>query len=194
MSIFVIGFHGHAFVGKDTAADMLQDILGEGIVSHFAAPLKAMALALGVPHQYLYEPELKNVVIPEFGVTARHLLQTLGTEWGRSMIGPDVWLDSMKARHADLQEPLIIADVRFPNEAAWVRENGILVQMTGPVRGEISTDAQQHLSEAGIPTEVFDYYLDNGGTLDDLVRYVEDLARYVRVAYDFHKTLEKARG
>jgi len=47
------------------------------------------------------------------------LLQLLGTEWGRKVHGPNIWVDIMKNRIAKQPTPkalFIIADCRFENE------------------------------------------------------------------------------
>lgn len=63
----------------------------------------------------------KDSIVPELGVTARHLLQTMGTEWGRSCVHPDVWIKAWQSRTDRLLAEghnVVCDDVRFPNEAA----------------------------------------------------------------------------
>ena len=78
----------------------------------------------------LYEPALKAQPLPlVHGATARQLMQTLG-DWGRS-IHADFWLTALQQRigmWATVQTPvhdrIVIDDVRFPNEAAWLTGAG----------------------------------------------------------------------
>jgi hypothetical protein len=63
-------------------------------------------------------------------------MQTLGTEWGRNLIGPQFWTGI--AQHwaqRNLQDghSVVIDDVRFPNEAEVIkRMGGILVRVIRP--------------------------------------------------------------
>ena len=69
----------------------------------------------------------KHQVIEPYGVTLRHIMQTLGTEWGRNCINPDLWvmLAENKWRKAkqDGISTVIIPDVRFPNEQQCIHRN-----------------------------------------------------------------------
>jgi hypothetical protein len=77
--------------GKTTVADLFIE---HQRVS-FAAPLKRVVWNLlnnlgldGFSYVYID----KESIIPEIGVSARHMMQTLGTEWGRACIHPDFWV------------------------------------------------------------------------------------------------------
>jgi hypothetical protein len=65
--------------------------------------------------------------------TPRHFLQRLGTEWGREMIGGDVWIrcwnrDIMASAVEHFGDILVVSDdVRFPNEADAIRAHGGIV-------------------------------------------------------------------
>jgi len=108
--------------GKTTVANLLID--HERVA--FAAPLKEavsnMLHELGLPgFNYVYID--KEAIIPELGVSARHMLQTLGTEWGRACIHPDFWVKIARAKAQRIMNDgvsVVIDDVRFPNEAAMV--------------------------------------------------------------------------
>ena len=56
-------------------------------------------------------------------LTPRRMLQLLGTEGGRKIIHPNIWLNAL---FADLKEDSkwVITDVRFPNEADAILERG----------------------------------------------------------------------
>ena len=47
--------------------------------------------------------------------TARHLMQTLGTEWGRNLIHEDLWVQAWK-RKAVRAQVVVVDDVRFLSE------------------------------------------------------------------------------
>ena len=87
-----------------------------------------------------------------YGQTYRYLAQTLGTEWGRELIHPDLWIMCLKYRLQKTYSPIIIDDVRFENEAKFIREHGQLFYIHNnnvPEETIINKDEQQHISEAG---------------------------------------------
>jgi hypothetical protein len=86
-------------------------------------------------------------------------MQTLGTEWGRQMIGEDLWLRAM-ATHLDEcaseNDRIVISDVRFANEAEFIRSRGTLWHLIRPGYGLAG-----HASESGFPALDCDVRLDN---------------------------------
>jgi len=154
--------------GKTMVAGMLSDY-GHVIVP-FAGTLKQMVVpmlnALGYSHERAWELVIreKETKIPELGVTVRHMLQTLGTEYGRQCLHPKVWLTCWEAQ-ATRQERVVADDVRFLNEADLVRSLGgdmWLVSRPGMVR------TTSHASEGGLDDYDFDHVIENDGTLDQL--------------------------
>lgn len=124
----LIGLIGRKGSGKDTAAEALEALGFQNV--KFAGALKEM---LGVFLAYqgadadtirrMIDGDLKEVETPLFGgKTPRHAMQTLGTEWGRKLIHPDIWLRASMAK-AILGDS-VITDVRFPNEAEAVTKAG----------------------------------------------------------------------
>lgn len=124
----LIGLIGKKGSGKDTAAEALEALGFQNV--KFAGALKAM-LRMLLAYQgadedtirRMIDGDLKEVPTPLLnGKTPRFAMQTLGTEWGRMLIGPDFWLDTAmkKAALADT----VITDVRFPNEVKAVKDNG----------------------------------------------------------------------
>jgi len=93
------------------------------------------------------------------------MMQTLGTEWGRALIDGDLWVVAMEQC---IDGCLIIPDVRFENEAEFVRKYGLLLHVTG--RGGIEGD---HVSESGITLEPEDRVVTNSGSLEDLERVIK---------------------
>ena len=83
------------------------------------------------------------------------------TDWGRNCIGADMWVNAFCRINAG--EKCVVSDVRFENEAALVRANGILIHVTG--RGGIGGS---HVSESGVAILDSDIVLDNSGALDEL--------------------------
>ena len=171
----LIGIGGRAGAGKDKVAQMITQMVGYCSIEPFAKPLKdAVASIFMLPPDACYDEKAKASLIPgfeDFGVTLRHAQQTIGTEWGRHCINGDLWLRIAQLKYAswvadfDQHEErfYIIPDVRFNNEAQWVRDNGVLIYVNRPGEGI----AGSHESEAGYSVENH-FVIQNDGTLEDL--------------------------
>jgi hypothetical protein len=157
--------------GKTTAANLLVD---HQRVS-FAAPLKRAVwntlndLGLEGFH-YVYTD--KEAIIPEIGVSARHMMQTLGTEWGRACIHPDFWVMIARAEAQRIMADggsVVIDDARFPNEAAMIRDlGGELWRIDRP---GISYDGD-HSSEGALEDIAPDRVIVNDGTITQLLEKI----------------------
>ena len=104
--------------GKDTVANRLRDKHGYTHLK-FAGPIyEAVAAMTGKSPAWLEEN--KNVRLPMFGGnTVRHVLQTLGTDWGRDTIYEDIWTTRARERVALFglfNHNFVFSDCRFPNE------------------------------------------------------------------------------
>lgn len=63
------------------------------------------------------------------GKTPRYAMQTLGTEWGRNLIHPDLWVFIWtRYRRSEMRafprDRVVADDVRFPNEVDAIHELG----------------------------------------------------------------------
>ncbi len=162
MKYRLIGITGKAQVGKDTCADFIIQHLKYEKVS-FAEPIKIMlAIGLGLTHEQLYGDQ-KETIDERYHCTPRYLMQTLGTEWGRDKIGEDIWTNAMKSHINDSNSNYIIPDVRFYDEAKFIRDNGILIHIKSN-RKEIV--GSSHKSESGIKKLPNDLILENNTTID----------------------------
>lgn len=169
----VIGLHGRARAGKDTVANFILSHRG-GYLYSFADPIRAMLVPLGIDLSDPYWQARKEDVIPALGVSPRRLMQTLGTEWGRQTINPELWLILAKQRLLNFGPGMVIADVRFENEASWVRsQGGRVIHIERP--NNVAVEA--HASEAGIEFkgEEGDIKIVNGGTLEDLQNTIREV-------------------
>lgn len=167
----LIGIAGRARSGKDTVANFIIAAIG-GYRYSFADPIRAMLAPLGVDMSDPYWQAHKEDPIPALGVSPRRMMQTLGTEWGRQLIHPDLWLFMAHQRLLQNGPGMVIPDVRFENEAAWVRKHG------GRVIHVIRPDAkavEAHASEEGIEIQDADARLFNSGTLEELQISVREL-------------------
>lgn len=164
----IIGLCGLAGAGKSTVARHLADKHGYALVP-FAGPLKAMSRAFGLTHREM-AGDLKEAPCETLcGKTPRQFMQWLGTEFGRDMIGPEIWVNAWKrgieqvAADSTYEQrsrwhgrPLIVSDdVRFANEAAAVRAlGGVVLRIERPGAG--SASGAGHASEgfAGMPDAI----------------------------------------
>lgn len=174
--MIIIGLAGKARVGKDTAANYLGERHRLSPVA-FAQPIKNALTAMGFNQADYDTVERKNEIIPWLGVSYRKLAQTLGTEWGRDL-HPDFWLLLAQRRveaRRNLGVPgVVISDVRFDNEADWVRaEGGLIIHMEGPARSGMAVDGEGHASERGIKRQLNDVVVSNIGSLDFLYRQLD---------------------
>lgn len=136
--------------------------------------------------------------------TPRLLLQLLGTECGRDIIHPNIWVNSLFAdykadnlayHHAYTKENVnyglqtlefpnwIITDMRFPNEMeAVVEKGGITIRVVRP-HGYINPHTGEykemplsyHSSETALDDAEFDYEILNDGTIEDLIEKVRTI-------------------
>lgn len=162
----IIGFCGPIGAGKTTAALYLAERRGFARI-RFAGPLKAMMAALGLSAREI-DGALKEVPCELLGgKTPRYAMQTIGTEWGRNLIHPDLWISAW--RHACRDHPNIVADdVRFANEAATIHAMGGFVYRI--VRASTVAASDAHASEQQIFRTDGDIF--NNGTIADFEREV----------------------
>lgn len=158
----IIGLTGERGTGKDTAAAWLGDAFGFERMA-FADPLKdevAHELQLIRPPSISAPKDIlrawsaclpgdvhKKPTSPE----VRRILQWYGTEYRRGQ-DPDHWINRMEARYKARGEyaMIVVSDLRFANEADWVRSKGGQVwKIEGPTRGDggIKGHASEDLSE-----------------------------------------------
>jgi len=163
----IIGFTGKKGVGKSTAADFLVDSGWEKL--SFANPLRRMLMVFLKDFNLCYDDikyfmANKEVVIPNLGVSFRHLAQTLGTDWGRCMVRQDIWVQMQRFNLSSARfgkcANVVYDDIRFEDEAALIRSfGGKVVHVLRPGLD----NADGHASESGIAVAKNDVVLDNCG-------------------------------
>jgi hypothetical protein len=177
----IIGLTGFAGSGKDTVAEILVQEHGFKRYA-FADKLREMAyainpLVMSSDHggdtflQELVDDDGWDVVKRELP-QVRELLQRLGV-WHRENVSEDFWVDFVHRQWvADGYPNAVITDVRFPNEAFWVRAHatpfddagdlGELWRVTRPGVGPVNDHISEKLDLAADQTVL------NNGTLLDL--------------------------
>lgn len=169
----LIGLIGRAGSGKTAAAYHLMTRHGFIAVA-FADVLKndviePMLTALGIDYAHLHEPTLKNTPLPGYEreqLTARKMMQEFGDAGRRC--APDWWVDQLAASvgltaehaHTPIHDRIVVSDVRYPNEAAWVlRHGGVLVRLTR----EDAEPVREHSSEQHADTLTAHVDIANNG-------------------------------
>ena len=181
----IIGLAGPAGCGKSTVADMLSEGFGF-IEESFARPLREFVASVCC-WAFAEVERTKEQATPKLcNRSPREVMQLMGTEFGRDMIHPGIWIRALESRldrkraFVDNHNPqirledwdkklasgglkIVVSDIRFANEAAWVREHGELWHLTRPGKGLTG-----HVSESGVAVTDRDHQLDNDCDLDEL--------------------------
>ena len=181
----IIGISGRKRHGKDSVGHVLESV-GFRLTA-FADPVKRVAMdvyALSWKQCYGEEIE-KETVDPRWGLSPREIMQRIGTEVGRS-IHSETWIkrglwgvqaamegepyqyklgDRFEVR-TEAHQDWAITDVRFPNEAAAIREaGGIILKVLRP---SLAIPPREHLSESSVDLVQADGVIVNDGSLRDL--------------------------
>lgn len=123
--------------------------------------------------------------------TPRLLLQLMGTECGRKILHPNIWINSVMSNykkmrytgygdttsaHVKMRYPnWVITDMRFPNELKAVQnKKGITIRIN---RNLCNTDQfkDEHPSETALDNAIFKYTINNNGTIKELVDKIKKI-------------------
>lgn len=167
----IIGLAGRARSGKTTVA---RQLCAKGFHElAFADPIvDALTMIFDVPSEY--RTSKKEHSLPGFNFSYRKATQTLGTDWGRRMLDPDLWIQVLANRIqmvADDSDCIVISDVRFENEAQWIRSQG--GEVWHIVRPGFDGGVREHASENGIEILQGEKVLVNDKGLEELCALVE---------------------
>ncbi|MFZ9014106.1 MAG: adenylate kinase [Alphaproteobacteria bacterium] len=173
----LIGLYSHApGSGKSTVANMTWDFKKISFASPTREFCAKLVSALGHDGLSLFQDtDKKEKRIAEIGVSPRQMMQTLGTEWGRSCIHPELWVmvaAGAVEQQRKLGRDVVIDDVRFPNEAEMIRRLGGELWLVD--RPNVVYDGD-HASEGALADVVPDAVINNGGSLKQLREVVAAL-------------------
>ena len=165
MTAITIGLTGPAGVGKDTVGLFMSSIHEYDVFS-FAKPLKdGLSIMFNIPREDFDDRALKEVNHVQWGLSPRAFAQTCGTEFARNFVGADVWIRRLAFDEEFMRSPRrVITDVRFDNEADWVRSQGGVIWHLS--RSGVQS-VRSHVSEAGVRFRDGDVHFVNDGDFDD---------------------------
>lgn len=173
----IIGLAGGKGCGKSTVAKIINKLHDYEIIS-FATPIKEMLRVLGLGDAELHDPVIKEIPLDEYGKSPREIMQLLGTEFGRNMIDGNIWITALR-KQLRPDRNYVIDDVRFNNEARFVRERGAVIH----VERERDIEGDTHISEAGIDEDFIDATVKNVSCYEsdlelEVARVMEEILYY----------------
>lgn len=110
-----------------------------------------------------------KTVYPKY-VTPRLALQTLGTEWGRTLFNT-IWIDTV-FRNLRRAHKYVISDVRYKNEVQGITDHGGRVLRL--LRGTPRFNHPSETELGTIPMDLFDVVIDNDRELSFLYTSLDD--------------------
>lgn len=197
----IIGLTGFIGSGKGTVGDILVKKHGYQKFA-FADALKDAVSVIFQWDRHLLEGDTDESRAfrelrdewwsKQFGydVTPRLMLQVMGTEACRRGIADNIWIAALEKRIAGHQR-VVITDVRFPNEIAFVRSvGGKVVRVKRGEDPSYDERVKMHVSETAWYNTVPDIVINNEGTIDDLHLSVEAvLTTYSKPYRIFHHSV-----
>lgn len=182
MKPLLIGLAGPARSGKSTAAEHL---VGTYLLEHyaFADPLRDGLMAIFNLDPTDFEGDRKEQPLAWLDRSPRQLMQSMGTEWARNTVHPDVWVKLAEQNLDYMTNALgavigfVVSDVRFENEAHLIRRRGGTVIHIG--RND-AKPVNAHISEAGVTVRQDDLILRNNGTVDEFLRSLDEVFLTIR--------------
>jgi dephospho-CoA kinase len=193
----LIGLAGKKRSGKDTVAGQLLAQYGVQRLA-FADRLRRVLYGVNpIVSQYQYATGGAKTITVQSMVDSigwesakrnpevRRLLQEIGTVY-RTEVDMDAWVRPVIAEAEVLRRkgvPVVITDVRFPNEVEAVRAaGGLLVRIE---RQSVQLDeTSQHISETALDETPADHVIHNDGSFDDLADAVNELGHMAQLDID----------
>ena len=123
----LIGLTAPAGSGKSLVGAMLEEhysFVSFGLADPILNMVCELALEVDEGCEWAIERSLKERPMPVLGRSYRELAQTLG-DWGRAF-EPGFWLRLAEHKLGQARvrgENVCVLDIRYPNEAAWLRQH-----------------------------------------------------------------------
>ena len=166
MNRIVIGVSGKLGVGKDFISNIIEQHLS---INHKVIRL-AFADLLKILTMIEYDISFDRVYVKK-DEESRQLLQNIGAEYRKKSL--DFWIKGIDSQINIFQhkgfDAFIITDVRYQNEADYIKSIGKLIRIVAPIRNQIkleeesnnNPDIKNHLSETDLDNYEFDYIIKN---------------------------------
>ena len=161
----IIGLSGKMQSGKTTVAEYLED-KGIGVIHGFSNGIKDAVVSLFRCNfmPYCLDRQSVKESVHKCGKTHREILQAVGLEMRN--LWPDIWAEHWKHYMLTSREPIIVPDVRFPNEVKAIQDmGGIVIRLT---RNPVDSDNETETALDGfvdgdnrVGEKYFDYVISN---------------------------------
>jgi hypothetical protein len=173
----IIGLSGYAQSGKDTVAGMLiglhhyERIAFADKIRELLHEMDPLVMHNGIDFRLQDIVEAKGwekakTEFPEI----RRLLQDLGIG-ARKLFGDTFWIYQALSDVAP-QDKVVVSDVRFKNEAQWIKEfGGQIWRVNRPGVGAVN----EHVSENELSDWDFDGVITNDKDMDHLKNQIKSL-------------------
>lgn len=167
----LIGFIGPKGSGKDTCADYVCNRYMFKKVSYADCLKRACKELFIMSDEQLYgtQEQKETPDLRWFGATPRTILQYVGTDLLRNQLekimpglGKDIFINNFRLwyKNQDEKMKVVIADVRFQNEADTIKElGGILMKIERPNLGKSSDTHESEVELHNIKN--YDYTIKN---------------------------------
>lgn len=112
----------------------------------------------------------------------RTMFQLWGTEFGRQKIKDSIWFDlADEERQRNPGSVMVISDVRFVNEAQWIKDDprGVLIAVERPNNKDSIGESHDSEKELGQVKEIADALITNDGTLTELEETVKTVCKAI---------------
>lgn len=176
----IIGLSGYAQSGKDTVANILVEEYGFTRVA-FADKIRGLLYEM---NPRINDRQLQQWIdIQGWDATkamseVRMLLQNVGVG-ARKIFGENHWIiEAFKDIHGT-ERNYVISDVRFTNEANWIKEvyGGHIWRVERPGTKPVN----DHVSELELNVWNFDELIYNAGSIEDLKEVVRSSMEFQNV-------------
>lgn len=173
--MILIGLSGKKLSGKDTFYLIASQLI------------KANTVRIG------FADALKEEIAKEFNTTVEYINQNkdkfrlIMQHWGclkRELIHQDYWIWKVRDRILKLDSEsdvsvVFITDVRFKNEASWLKNtNGFLLRIN---RGYNLPVSDSHISETELDSYTeYDHLINNFGTLNDFKKLTLSALKHIQ--------------
>ena len=162
----LIGLSGKQGTGKSTIAKAIQDTYKDVKIFKIAGIIYEL-------QDYIYN----RVGLTLQGDKDRPLLIALGM-WGRDK-DSDLWTNVAVREALEYSKQggtALIDDIRFPNEALRVKENGLLIRIEGLQRGpNITEEMKTNITECALDDFKFEHIISNENRIEIMTEQLNSI-------------------